>query len=109
MLPPELVNGAYSYGNTLNTQHLRHGQPVQPFVAFNQAAVAVDNGTQLVFAYIGLESEAVHIFHIEPVLVEITQDARRRVKQYALVVQAQWLPLPKFFHQLNVVVAGGEV
>ena len=71
--------------------------------------MAVDHNTELVLACIGFEAEAAHIFHIEPVLVEITQNTLRRVCEYALMVQAQRLALLEFFYQPGVAVTSGKV
>ena len=88
MLPPELVNGTYSHRNTMDTQYLCHGQPMQPFVTFDQAAVAVDGDTEPVLAYIVLEAETVHIFHIKSVTLQVGKNPRWGVCVYALVMKA---------------------
>ena len=103
------MNGSYPDGDALDTERLRHGDAAQSLVALDQATVAVDHDTKPILSQSGLEVKVAHIFHIEPIVIEIARNPFGCVQKDALVIDAQGLSLFKLFQQPGVVAAGVQV
>ncbi len=82
----------YRYRNKRQTNPLRHGQPMQAPVDFDQLPFTTNGDPELILATTGIEAARRHVIVKAEIHAQVGKDSMLRIQQDALLVRRPGLP-----------------